>query len=375
MAPATQAFVRHVIASPPRSVPPPSGSPLDGLPRELGEGDALRVLAACVAARASGSVCLEASGGIRRVVLREGDAITAASGLDEESLLAFLVGRGDLAREQASRLRGKLPPFGRHAGAALVAHGLLGQDQLWPVLRSHAEWVVGRAIDEPRGTWSLESDPPGRLKGEPSVFGGSTGAEVLLEVARRVVSVEVALARLGGARARVGEGPRADLLAECGLSEDEATVLARAHGGTLADALEQGAPAELAITLHVLALLGIVEMLAPDRPASDRPAAAADALDDQALRERVRARLALVQEADYFALLGVPRTATAYDVKRAYLELRRAFEPARALRPSTADLADDLCVIVEVLDEAWEVLRDGARRDRYRRAIEGAPPG
>ena len=45
------------------------------------------------------------------------------------------------------RLAGKLPPFGRHAGAALVAHGYLGQDDLWPVLRAHAEWVMGRAVE------------------------------------------------------------------------------------------------------------------------------------------------------------------------------------------------------------------------------------
>jgi hypothetical protein len=29
--------------------------------------------------------------------------------------------------------------------------------------------------------------------------------------------------------------------------------------------------------------------------------------------------------------------------------------------------------IVEVLEEAYEILRDQARRDRYRRAIEAAP--
>ena len=69
------------------------------------------------------------------------------------------------------RLAGKLPPFGRHAGAALVAHGYLGQDDLWPVLRAHAEWVMGRAILVDSGTCELEADPPARYKAEPSVFG------------------------------------------------------------------------------------------------------------------------------------------------------------------------------------------------------------
>jgi curved DNA-binding protein CbpA len=87
----------------------------------------------------------------------------------------------------------------------------------------------------------------------------------------------------------------------------------------------------------------------------------------------VRARLQLVDEGDYFAVLGVARDATGYEVRRAFLELRRAFEPSRVLTPSVADLADDVRKIVSVLEEAYEILKDGARRERYRRAIDAVP--
>ena len=73
-------------------------------------------------------------------------------------------------------------------------------------------------------------------------------------------------------------------------------------------------------------------------------------------------------------MLAVARSATPYEIKRAYLDLRRSFEPSRVLSPSTADLADGLRLILEVLDEAYEVLRDPTRRERYRRAIEARPP-
>ena len=48
---------------------------------------------------------------------------TAASVIDEESLVAFLGTRGDIPRDIAGQLHGKIPAFGRHAGAALVASG------------------------------------------------------------------------------------------------------------------------------------------------------------------------------------------------------------------------------------------------------------
>ena len=79
--------------------------------------------------------------------------------------------------------------------------------------------------------------------------------------------------------------------------------------------------------------------------------------------------MALVREADYFQLLGVSMEATPYDIKRAFLTLRRQFEPSRLLTPATADLSDGVALIVEVLEEAYAVLRDPHRRRRYRAAL------
>jgi preprotein translocase subunit Sec63 len=98
-----------------------------------------------------------------------------------------------------------------------------------------------------------------------------------------------------------------------------------------------------------------------------------DRLDHEALRSRIAARRALVDEGDYFALLGVSRNATSYDVRRAYTELREELDPTRVLTPATADLRDDVDAILFVIDEAYEILADDLRRERYRRALEAAP--
>src|SRR5690606_29087882 len=122
------------------------------------------------------------------------------------------------------------------------------------------------------------------------------------------------------------------------------------------------------------AALGVLHVIAPARPASEPARREVDPIDEEGIRLRVRARMALVEEGDYFALLGVSRSATSYEIRRAFLELRRVFEPARLLTAATADLAPDTRLIAEVLDEAYEILREPARRDRYRRAIEASPP-
>ncbi|HEX7664737.1 MAG TPA: DUF4388 domain-containing protein, partial [Polyangiaceae bacterium] len=201
------------LANDPRrdpTAPPPPEPPLRAgaeIPSVLGPGDSARAIARSIATRTTGTLCLESKEGVRRVVLREGDLVTAASGVDDESLIAFLVAHGDLPRESLSTLAGRFATFGRHAGAALVAQGYLRQDQLWPVLRAHAEWILGRALAIETGSAVVEPDAPGRLRGEPSVFGGSTGSEVFVDVVRRVVAQDVALGRLGGPQARIGDGP------------------------------------------------------------------------------------------------------------------------------------------------------------------------
>ncbi len=336
--------------------------------------DGSRVLGVCIAGRLSATLCFEYSGALCRAVMRDGDFVTCGSSADDESLLAFLMLRGDLPREVGLQLVGKIPPFGRHAAAALIANGFVSQDQLWGVLRAHAEWLLGRMASTQGGSCALEDEPQGRLRAEPAVFGGATGAEVLVEVTQRVLPQEDAIVRMGGRGARLGPGPNQSLLSECALPERERAVVENAAGKPVHEVLESAGRPEFAAVLAALQDLGVVEVMASVGRSVHPEPDAFDPLDAEAVRKRVAARLALIQEGDYFEVLGVPRAATSYEIRRAYLEARRAFEPSRLLTVQTADLADDATLIVEVLDEAYELLRDGTRRDRYRRAIEAVPP-
>lgn len=341
-------------------------------PTVLGSGDAPRALARAIASRVTGSLALHNHGHVRRVVLQEGDVVTAASGVAEESLLQYLAARGDIARDVAMKLAGKLTPGGRHAGAALIAHGYLNQDALWSVLRAHSEWLIGHFLLLDSGTLELESEPPGRLRMEPSVFGGSMGAEVFVDSVRRVISPDLALARLGGSAARMDAGSRISLLAECALRPDEQTLVNDAAGSTIAELITRSSP-ELPPLLYALVCLEVLSVLVPSKRVEKSQRLQHDPLDQEAIRMRVRARLALVEEGDYFAVLGVPRGATSYEIRRAFIDLRRSFEPSRLLTAETADLTNDVRTVLEVLDEAYEILKDTHRRERYRRAIEAGP--
>jgi hypothetical protein len=344
------------------------------VPAVLRAGDAVLLLAKVIRTRFTGALAFEVDEGIRRVVFREGDFVTAASGVHAESLVAFLAGRGDLPAEVARQAH-KLPPHGRRAGAALIAHGHLAQDQLWSVLRAHAEWLIGRVVRIERGNASVEDEALGRLQDEPAVFGGATGAEVLVEVVRRAVPPNEATARIGGPESTLVLGPAKSLLGECALTTTETERVQHVGGGSIHEIVDGVDDPSFASVLYALVALDIlVTEAARARPKAEPDSRAfRDELDDDALRLRILARKALVDDGDYFSVLGVPRDATGYDIRRAYTTLRREFEPSRALTGTTADLGDVLDEIVDVLEEAYEILSDQRRRDRYRRAIEATP--
>lgn len=354
-------------------------SPRLELPGALVRGAPALVIGRAVRQRFTGCLAFEVDQGLRRVVFKEGDVIIAASAVHGESLVSFLVQRGDLAADAAGQIEHRIPVYGRHAGAALIARGLLEQGELWPVLRAHAEWVLAQLLLIERGSVQIEHPVPERLAAEPAVFGGATGAEVLVEVIQRAVLPAQATVYLGSESATLVPGGAFGLLSECALSPRVTALVRRAAQVTSAELLAEAEDEPmLPCILHALCVLDVLKAEEPSvqpapRASRLRQALVPDRLDDEALRAKVHARRALVDDGDYFALLGVPRRATGYDIRRSYMELRRQFDPGQVLRPNTLDLQDDVDTILEVLDEAYEILRDQQRRERYRRAIESTP--
>jgi hypothetical protein len=95
--------------------------------------------------------------------------------------------------------------------------------------------------------------------------------------------------------------------------------------------------------------------------------------DDRRQRPRPRdrraallARWALVEEGDYFEILGVGRDATTADVQLAHERIARELEPD-AIDPALAgELGPKLDALRQVVDEALRVLGDERLRPRYR---------
>jgi curved DNA-binding protein CbpA len=75
----------------------------------------------------------------------------------------------------------------------------------------------------------------------------------------------------------------------------------------------------------------------------------------------------------HYDLLGVPREASAAQIRRAYFERSRLFHPDLAHRADLAGLARELSAVFERLKVAHDTLADGAARAEYDRSLDDAP--
>jgi DnaJ-domain-containing protein 1 len=118
----------------------------------------------------------------------------------------------------------------------------------------------------------------------------------------------------------------------------------------------------LVYVLHVFEIIDLLgEPLITDKSGRD-PAE----LD----RTRIEARLRLIHDSDYFAVLGVERTANAIDIRRAYRDLTTTFADDRLEPQTLRSYGDALRELRAALDEAYFVLSDEALRSTYLAHLE-----
>ncbi len=296
-----------------------------------------------------------------------GRPVFASSNERGDRMGELLVREGKITLAQYERCQAQVAQSGRRMGEILVDYGYLKRRELLPAVRRHVEDIVYSLFGWDHGHYLITVDPTPsaeriRMSRHP--------AALILEGIRRKLDRST-LERLVGPSSTVIEVRDkerlggiinvADLAAEeraaLGSFDGQADLahVARAAGVDVVDILP------LAWGLVVLGLA-----LARRADAGLEESTALVGETDLAIdRERVRARWELVTEADYFALLGVRRDATAFEIRRAYQSARRDFATDSFPVDLRRELARELDDISTVLDEAFRVLRDDRLRVTY----------
>jgi hypothetical protein len=279
----------------------------------------------------------------------------------------LLVREGKITAAQYERCQ-QAENSGRRMGEILVDFGYLKRRELLPAVRRHVEDILYSLFGWDRGKYRVHTDA---LASAERIRLSRHPAALILEGIRRKLG-RTTLERLVGPPSTVIEVPDRDRLGGIvnvsDLVPEERAALAAFDGQADLAQVARVAGIDVADLLPLawgLCALSLAIARRTETEVPDESSALVGETDLAIDRERVRARWRLVSEADYFALLGVRRDATGFEIRRAYQSARRDFAADCFPNDLRRELAQELEDIADVLDEAFRVLRDDRLRLTY----------
>ncbi|MBW2463305.1 MAG: hypothetical protein JRH11_16770, partial [Deltaproteobacteria bacterium] len=233
-----------------------------------------------------------------------------------------------------------------------VAAGVLGRFEADRLLRRVRETEIHDLMAE--ATFSYDVTAASALRGGDPGLLAMPLAVVIAEGARRRISASRFRQLMGGGAlvidVRPGFGASA---ARLGLEPEVAHIVER-HDEADLDELLGAAPAEegLAGVLYALWAVGAVGVSAgaANRTAPRDPA--------DALQAIIEAAYALSEDGSYFDVLGVSPNAMLRELRAAYVDRRRELRQIDLDAHALTRLGPERRDALEVVEEAWEVLRD-----------------
>jgi hypothetical protein len=333
-----------------------------------GVSDAAMLLARMFAQGATGRIGFRRDDVETVVYFDRGRPVFASSNEPRDRMGELLLREGKITASQYERCQVVVAESGRRMGEILVDFGYLKRRELLPAVRRHVEDIVYSLFGWERGTYAITLDPQPsaeriRLSRHP--------AALILEGIRRKFD-RTSLERLIGPSSTVIEvrdRERLGGIVNAGdLAAEERGALATFDGQADLSQVARTAGVDMADVLPLawgLCVLGLATARRTDTDVPDESTALVGETDLAIDRERVRARWQLVTDADYFALLGVRRDATGFEIRRAYQSARRDFAADCFPGDLRRELARELDDIAHVLDEAFRVLRDDRLRQTY----------
>jgi hypothetical protein len=315
---------------------------------------------------------------------RRGHLVNAQTNVVEERLGEMLVRRGllslaDLARATEIVLREK-----RRLGEVLSELGLIDADGLENAVAARVYETLARVFSWPDGTFVFEEEPE-EEGGRELTLKVSTG-DLILEAVRAVRDPDVV-------RYALGEMDRVLVLSSdpllrfqnLTLSPADGFVLSRVDGVASARQIVQmiTQPSdETQRSLFALLSTGVIEYAegvrapreaaAPVSPPPEPVSPPPEPVSPPPVDEKVAGRRREILDAweglksrTHFEVLGLARSVGEGEVKDAYFRLAKRFHPDAHHGAELGDLRDKLEAIFIRLSEAYDVLRDPAKRGDY----------
>jgi tetratricopeptide (TPR) repeat protein len=319
--------------------------------------------------RLTGALHFQSGEKKKTIFFDEGMVVGARSNLLPERLGQVLVRMGKIDADACGDTLSLQRTRKENIGNIAIDLGLVAEEDLQDGLRRQAEERIGELFRWREGGYAFAPADPGAAR--VAVIRISAAEAVLLGArlgcdAARLRALLAPLAR----RFPVVLSTTTSRLGEVRLSPREEALLRMIDGQTALAEFVRGAGPEGRLVLALLygaLAIGLVEMRdAPAAPAGD---GAASGSED--IRRRILDRTWICAERDHYAVLELPASAGAGEIRNRYIELARTVHPDRLGLDAPAELRSLAQAVFTRISEAHAVLSNAGSRaawDREKKA-------
>jgi hypothetical protein len=293
----------------------------------------------------------------------------------------MLVRTGRISTADYERATSIMKSRGIRFGSALVEMGGIPPDELRPLIIAQASNIIYSLFEWTKGNYEVRHEKPT----EESVKISLSTADIIFEGLRRLKNIDLVKSWLGDFKRKLSTTSDPLLLYQAiNLNPKEAFIVSRIDSVmSIEEILSMGGlpEAETLKTLCGLLAVGILEWVDTDSSKMARPPVAVakvlsgppslpsdfDIKTAAAFCYEVENVLRGINNANYYALLGIERSATDEEVREAYARMAKKFHPDRhaQLANYNFSLQAELEKIFAHLSEAFRVLSDPLARADY----------
>jgi hypothetical protein len=324
--------------------------------------------------KVTGKVLVRSGSNTKALFFEDGIPVGIHSSVAHERLEELLLREGLLDRAAYTEARVKDLTSPRQLAAHLVERGWLRANELFPIVRRHLEEGVITLFEWDTGSVIFEADliPDMEKVRLPRPLAASIMAGI-----RRKFLLERLIHELGGPASLIAPTAKEKRSAvtpdseALGLTRQEREIFHLVNGLRPIEEIVFISGCDAVLVYRVL-FAGIVTGLLTVLVKGIRPSEGESEAREREFaigKRRIEAKLEHVSRGSYFDILGVPESASPYEIEQAYQRTTREFHPGQFAHPSYQNVASQLALIRRTLDEAYDVLSDDVLREDYRRSL------
>ncbi len=348
--------------------------------------------------RRTGILHLERQGLNKRIYFDEGSIVFANSDSDSDRLGQFLIRSGKIDESMLSTALQAMKGTGRRFGRTVVELGVMNEESMTELVAEQIREIVASLFEWDSGNYGFE---PIERPVEDDVVVNLSTADIMLSGVRRMSDT----ADFRGALSDLNRVLRySDSLLlthnKITLSPEEGFVLSRVDGTSTINEILTVSPLSEEQTLRCiygLILTGVLETegeaerrSAPSKkvetkpraseatpegsepenkkqavPRSSDPSDSESSTEEKVLVEEISSKLASIEGASLYDILGVSQGAGEAEIKTAYYGLAKKFHPDRHHYRQMPAVRERLEELFLIFTEAYHALSNPGKRRRY----------